>query len=312
MRVDLFFVHLLSELIMQFCDGRVPRPATLAFSLCLSLFVSLKLGSMPCWASEPLKANLVDGRQVVGNLDSRTDLDRLWISRAEDGIYFASGIRWADILGGEVENKSLTFQELQQWSVKASRNPARSGISQAAFPHVRNKVGVVAEQQARPSSASVKSLAIRAFVDHWDSDAQSDGVRIFVSALDQDGRLVQVTGQIDFTLMVERENHVGRSVSKSRPTFVPIARLNQRVQIGDFADGPAVYKLAFLKKHPEFDTSIASEGLLFARLAIPGVGVFEASDAQVGVREYSRFRDQLQLYSRSRYLPLENGGRSNP
>ena len=287
---------------MHCFDCRTSRMATLVYGL--------SLGSIPCLGSETLKVALVDGRQVAGQVDSRTDLDRLWIARTEDNVGLASGFLWAEISSGEVGSERLNAEELRRWSVERPiQHPSKLDTT---YKPVDKRVAMNVPPNAKPLTSSVKSLAIRAFVGQWDQDAQSDGLQIFVSPLDKDGRLVPVSGQIDFTLMSEKEAYGGQPISKSHPKFAPIAQFSHKVRASDFANGPAVYHLAFLKQHPDFDPRIATQALLHARLAIPGRGVFEASDAQVSLREYSRFRDQMQLYSRSRYLPLESGGRANP
>ena len=287
---------------MHCFDCRLSRMATLVYGLLL--------GSIPCLGSDTLKVVLVDGRQIAGNVDSRTDLDRLWIGRTECNVELVSGFPWAEISSGEVGSERLNAEELQRWSVE--RHIPQAAKLETTLKQVDKRVEMNVQPNAKPLTASVKSLAIRAFVGQWDQDAQSDGLQIFVSPLDKDGRLVPVSGQIDFTLISEKEAYGGRPISKSHPKFAPIAQISQKVRASDFANGPAVYHLAFLKQHPDFDPRIATQALLHARLAIPGRGVFEASDAQVSLREYSRFRDQMQLYSRSRYLSLETGGLANP
>ena len=287
---------------MHCFDCRLSRMATLVYGLLL--------GSIPCLGSDTLKVVLVDGRQIAGNVDSRTDLDRLWIGRTEGNVELVSGFPWAEISSGEVGSERLNAEELQRWSVE--RHIPQAAKLETTLKQVDKRVEMNVQPNAKPPTSSVKSLAIRAFVGQWDQDAQSDGLQIFVSPLDKDGRLVPVSGQIDFTLISEKEAYGGRPTSKSHPKFAPIAQISQKVRASDFANGPAVYHLAFLKQHPDFDPRIATQALLHARLAIPGRGVFEASDAQVSLREYSRFRDQMQLYSRSRYLPLESGGLANP
>ena len=288
---------------MHCFDCCISRMATLVFGLSLS--------SIPCLASDTLKVALVDGRQIAGHVGSRTDLDRLWIARTEGNVELASGFLWAEISTGEVGSERLNAEELRRWSVE--RHIPHTSKLDRTFKQVDKRVAMNVQPNAKPPTSSVKSLAIRAFVGQWDQDAQSDGLQIFVSPLDKDGRLVPVSGQIDFTLMSEKEAYGGgQPISNSHPKFAPIAQISQKVRASDFANGPAVYHLAFVKQHPDFDPRIATQALLHARLAIPGRGVFEASDAQVSLREYSRFRDQMQLYSRSRYLPLESGGLANP
>ena len=154
-------------------------------------------------------------------------------------------------------------------------------------------------------------MVVQGQLAQWDKDAQPDGLRIAVSPLDHQGRIVPIDGHVEFTLVVEQARiNGGQSYAKS-PQFAEAERFSFVVKREHFSEGGAFYELSFSKMHPDFDPNVASQALLHARLSVPGVGVFEASDAQICLREPSRFRDQLQYYSPGRYLPLESNGQPN-
>lgn len=259
-----------------------------------------------CTAAESVTAILRDGRSVKGVIDIRTDAHHLWLRRTLDGFDLASGFAWTEVLAGRIEDRELDANQLQRWA-EENKKPGRpfSQVARAQSSNLPSGVQPSAKR-ARP-----KTLVIQAQLAQWDKDAQSDGLRIAVSPLDAHGQLVPVDGHVEFTLVVEHERIDGGQRFIKGPVFPEGERFSFVVSRQDFADGAAFYELAFSKIHPDFDPNIASQALVHARLSVPTVGVFEASDAQVCLRELSCFRDQLQYYTPGRYLPLESTGQPN-
>src|SRR5262245_57150930 len=149
---------------------------------------------------------------------------------------------------------------------------------------------------AAPPSGRVKSLRIEACLAQLDSDSEPDGLRIIVIPLDARGHLVPVSGRVDFTLVGELEPSERYQRMRRPPEFHELEHKSFQVHRADFGNGPAIYEITFTRFHPDRMPDLAWEALLKARLSVPGQGVFDASDAHVGMRDVSWFRDQLELY----------------
>lgn len=270
-----------------------------------------------CAADEPVTAELAGGRVILGHVDPHTDTQHLWLHRTEPGIQLSSGFAWSQVLRMTQGSRSATGSELlpfaQQLATARSELENASPIAREAdrsrvVPHHRSS-----EESARtpPVRSPVKYLRVHAQLGQWDRDVQPDGLQIFVSPFDAMNRLVAVQGHIEFILVGEIERINGGQHGPLRPVFKELERATQLVRWDQFSAGPAVYQLPFSRVHPDFDADIAGQALLTVCLTVPGQGVFEASDANVSLREYSRIRDQLQFYTDRRYWPLESGGRPN-
>ena len=252
-------------------------------------------------AEDVVRIHLDNGRTVAGQVHQATNARQLWLLRQAACVDLVSEIDWQRVTGGEVAGESLTRQELRVWAGKHAVTGRKVlELAETAPPTV--------EMLPAAPHAKVQTLVIQAHVAQWDGDPQSDGIRVHLAPLDAAGQLVPIDGQVMLTLVAERKLLQGGQSYVGPPTFHELARQSFMVHRADFAGGPAIYDLPFAKIHPDFDPNLASESLVHARLGVPGQGVFEASDAQVQLKECSVFRDQLQYYTPGRYLPLEAGG----
>ena len=266
----------------------------------------------PDSTAQPIIALLRDGRSVTGFVDARTDAEHLWLRRTADGFDLVSGFAWDQILEGRTSDGHWSAVDLHTWAANHKQPGRLFSEVKPPRPVVRQSPSVRSSSPASfADSARVKTLVVKAELAQWDKDAQVDGLRIFVSPLDAQGNVVPVNGRIEFTLVAE-VNHVAVEHSlPRRAKFIEGDRFSYSVQPEHFRQGAAFYELSFSKWHPEFEPNIAAQALLVARLSVPGQGVFEASDAQICLREPSRFRDQLQYFTPGRYLPLESNGQAN-
>ncbi len=276
----------------------------------LHLVFAFVLVLLPCLAGKIRGQDLVtvllaDGRQSSGKIHEHTDRARLWLLRQEATVDLVSGFWWDQVKEGWIGDQHVGREELQEWSATRKQR-SRTVWEIAKIASQGEPIIMLAPAASKPAPRRVKTLVIRAYPAQWNRDALTDGLRISVAPLDSQGQIVPVNGQIEFTLVVEIEKLNGGQVGSIRPEFRDTARKNFIVKSSDFVNGPAYYELPFDHGHPEFDVNIGNQGLVHARLSIPGQGVFEASDAQVTLREFSRFRDQLQYFTPSRYLPIEN------
>jgi hypothetical protein len=125
-----------------------------------------------------------------------------------------------------------------------------------------------------------------------------------VRPLDATGRIGPISGQIELTLY-------GQDIRRSNvldlqpPPFPVLGRRSFQVRSSEFREDGVVVELPYAQRNPEFDLHIFPEGLLQARLGVPGQGVFDAADAWVFLRPPSVIRDQLEFQTGRRFLPME-------
>lgn len=120
------------------------------------------------------------------------------------------------------------------------------------------------------------------------------------------GNLVPVSGTLEVELIGER-----RGPAMITQDFPLLARWVQQVRPEDLGPSGAVYPLAFQAIHPEFNRDVGSQGLVHARLSVPGQGTFEATASMVRIRPCSSLRDHLQQLQGSRFSPYERTERGN-
>jgi hypothetical protein len=259
----------------------------------------------PCFSAEKITAFLTDGRQVTGLVDARTNSERLWVRREEVNLEVVSGFVWEVVADVRKDGQSLEPVEIQAMAVKDQPNTRRLQKRVESPSDLPSSVAVKMPRPITPTEPVIKSLVVRACLAQWDDDPQSDGIRVWVLPLDAGGRLVPVDGQIDLSLVVQDRgpNSIG-GIARYHG-YGELDRISHMVRREHFKEGPAAYDLPFANRHPDFDINLATHALLNARLGVPGYGVFEASDAQLSIREFSYFRDELQLHFPQRHLPLE-------
>lgn len=276
--------------------------------------------------AEVITVELQNGHVVHGEADQETNENRLWLRRESAGIQLTSGFPWNQVrlvrIGPEVflGRDFLRAAQDRKSAGKTYQQIAPAGHATDETPQTQDSNLVLPKpltetfhQQA--IARRVKTLYIEAYLAQWDGDPQADGLRIFVYPLAADGELVPVNGQIDLFLLGEIERATGVVGNPPLPQFRELERGSQMVRPGDFARGAAMYELPFRQFHPDFYFDVARQALVHARLGVPGQGVFQASDANVQLRGFSRLRDELQMQTRQRFFPAENAierGMLNP
>lgn len=284
----------------------------------------------PLAAGEQVVVVLLDGRSTHGDVDARTDAERLWLRREIPGVQLASGFAWDQVktvraagqsyagrdflpIAGAIASEGKSYLRIEPYrqppsatlapeapvNERVNRQPAGApprlpGFEPSPEPQANEQL------RRRHAEQRVKSLMVEAYLAQWDGDPQPDGLRVFVYPLSADGEIVPVNGQVDLSLLGEIEK-VG-----SLPDFRELDRGHFTLRKDDFARGPGVVELPFRQFHPDVNFDVARQAVLHARLGVNGQGVFEASDANVQLRGFSRIRDQLQMFQRRRYFGEEN------
>ncbi len=233
---------------------------------------------------------LSDGRVARGVLDSEPSSDHVVLATSTDGIEVRSRFaadRVLSILAADEFDRDNGTILLDG----AAPGPRRPTASAARRPRVR-------------------SLSIAARVANWDADPEIDGLLVHVVPLDDDGEVVPVDGTLNFELTLQqfatRRQLPWRR--RDRPFFTS-DRWSVPLRASDFGLHGAYVRLPFKQAHPEIDLDVAPNGLLRGRLGVRGQGVFEASDADVRLRRFSRFRDELEQLTGQRFHQRERVGR---
>ncbi|MDZ4685242.1 MAG: hypothetical protein SH850_09135 [Planctomycetaceae bacterium] len=261
---------------------------------CSSFLIACALAADP----QTVVVQLDDGRTILGVLDGPTDEATLWLRSEQGAVTVRSGfsrdrvrlierVHPADLgsLQPEAEPTALPLPPLPL--------DATSVLDHAVPSH-----------KLLPATNRVQSLEVFGHAASWDRDIEIDGVRVVVRPLDPTGRVVPIDGQIDLILY-------GQDIRRSNvldlqpPPFPELGRISRRVRKSDFREDGVLVELPYSRRNPEFDLHIFPEGLLSARLGVPGQGVFDAADAWVFLRPPSVIRDQLEFQTGRRFLPTE-------
>jgi len=235
----------------------------------------------------------VDGRELVGEIDERTNAEQLWIRREAKPIVLATSVRWDSIVNATMDGKRVEVATLAEtWPGLKSRGPEGIFSLAAGVPSVVGQT----RSRPRPRRAKIAALEIDAILVNLDRDVEPDGFELVITALDRHGRSVPVRGTLSARLVGERDKeHLGGI------RFDELQRWSRPVACADFEEGLASYRLRFRTVRPEFDWELIPYALLHVRLGVYGEGNFEAS-VPVMIRQFNPLRDQMQKYSRSRFF----------
>jgi hypothetical protein len=250
-------------------------------------------------ASEPVTVLLMSGRQFTGAVDVRTDDSQLWL-RVESGpITLLRPIDWERVKSAQVGDKIITANELHAES---------ANIKSAQAVVERADVGVPplgGAQRLKEESQPVRSIQIDAVLGHWSATTEATGIVVTLQPVDAYGNLVAIDGVLDVDLLGQR-----LTVVTEGNGFPQLGHWTTAVRPADFGPSGAVYEFPFQAVHPDFHFDLESQGLVHARLSVPGQGSFETSQAMVRIRAYSSVRDHVQQATGSRFLPEEAVGNS--
>lgn len=256
----------------------------------LGMFLILAVANEACLADGFVVVELTDGRYVSGNVDANTDEHHLVLRSSTPSILARSSFLWRSVKRARHGKKTYNVDGFKRVAEKLrTRAPKHLPTPK------RGKQPQVAPEapQTGRRSTHVSSLRVEAYVANWDADAEDDGLLIHVYATSIDGQQIATNGTLEVRL-------VGRSLDIAqtnwkRDLFPKIGEWSHQVRPQDFHRWGAVYRLPFQKIDPQFQLGIEPEGLLTARLSVPGRGTFAASDANVVLRPYSRMRDESQM-----------------
>ena len=263
------------------------------------LCAALAIGSA---ARAAVEIHTADGRVLAGEVDSRTTADHLWVRQESDGIILATPVRWSSIASAWVDGEPTDVAQLSDRSDQLA--------SETRFGFLREPSGtgsfvrsLRSKKVSVPLPGRITSLEIDAVLVNLDRDVEPDGYELVIAAVDVHGQSVPVKGNLYVRLMGERNvHHTGRI------RFEDLQQWNQPVAPHDFIDGVAAYVLPFRALNPEFDDELRLDAQLNVRLGVFGEGNFAAT-VPVPLRQFSPYRDRLQMFEGSRFFRDELSGR---
>jgi hypothetical protein len=244
----------------------------------------------------------LDGRDLTGAVDSRTDGDSLWLRLQEQQIVMTLAISWDEIVSARVDEKTIEPAALQEAAAKLATPGPTTLIEEAIVPP-----SYLVEPFAMASGARRARVRNVEIVDaqliNLDRDVEPDGLQVTIAAIGDDGLPLAVRGNLRAELAGER-----RPAATAGVYFGELDRWSERVEPEDFVDGAACYTFRFRRTAPQWQFDLLPDALLTVKLSAAGHGNYAAS-APVILRKINPLRDNLQLLEGTRFLPQEIHGR---
>jgi hypothetical protein len=158
----------------------------------------------------------------------------------------------------------------------------------------------IASSPAKAADSPARHVTIDAALGGWSDTVEADGLVVYVQPLDATGRRVAVHGTLEVDLTGWRTG-----ITAPNQYSFNLGRWTEPVRPADFGPRGAVYRLPFQAVDPQHDLTVASKGVVHARLSVPGQGTFDATQTDVRIRPFSACRDAIQTTTGQRYLPQE-------
>lgn len=245
-----------------------------------------------------VKLELSDGRVIEGKLDEATDDALVWVQRGEERIVFASSYRWDEVTRVMVDGQAVEREEILAEPAFYMQTWPESFLFAAYEAAPAGSINPRQLPAARTPRATASSFV--ATLANWDGDVEPDGYEIQVTVTDQFGYPMAVQGTLSAKLMGHRAPRHGLRTG-NQPPVDELERWSERISPGQFATGPAVFRLPFRQLRPERDLNVAPEGFLQVEVGVFGDGRF-ASSAAVPLRAFNPLRDRLQQQTGSRFF----------
>jgi hypothetical protein len=250
-------------------------------------------------AQANVRIEVESGRVFSGQVDFRTDDERLWLRSESAGIRVTRPVQWPAVRKAWLNGQLVEVDLKSALSAAASRaEPLRVGEDESSTAQ--------APAPIRPEHPPlVRSVELDARLGHWDGDSHADGILLDVIPRGPDYEPLAVAGTVSVQLFGERRGPVTRGGA-----FPLVGQWTVPLDPSGFRLGRHRVELPFQGIDPQFQTQLRWQGLVHARLVVPGAGTFEASEDLVRLRSFSGFRDHLQQVTGSRSLPIEGRTRT--
>ena len=307
--------------VLWACFARMPmltRPEHDARQLFTALLV-VSLACSPAVAhaadeAAVVRVTVADGRLFSGEVDAKSNGDKLWLRSEKAGIVLWRPIGWPSIrsvAAGEQVYGGMAFRdEYESWKTVArgqgsevrgpgDENSKPQGLADSSTSGFDSRY----ESLKPVIPPRVQSVSVSAQLANWDADVEPDGLIVYVAPLDADGNLVAIDGTIDAELIGEGPGTTDRLV-----TFPTLDRWVRSLRPADMGPQGARVRLEFQRAHPEFDLRLGPYGVVHVRLNVAGHGSFEATTDLTAVRTFNPIRDRVQQQSGQRFFPNERTG----
>jgi hypothetical protein len=290
----------------------MPHPIQVFVVLCGLLFAPVSV-----WAAgESIVVSAASGRHFRGQVDPRTNDLTLWLRSGKPHAFVQRPIDWNRVVSVNVGGKDHSADEFRKF-VRTMISPQVDlrADNTHAIPHQGPSVdGIIAvEDAARPATFNaiddlptepprVVSLHIDAYVANWDSDVEVDGLVVHVYPLDCTGATIPAFGTFEVDLIGQ-----GASNGVSGNPFPVLGHWSRVIRPEEMGPNGVVLRFPFQGSNPEFNQkrSVASFGMVHARLSIAGNGIFDDTASFTRIRPYSPVRDRMQQKQGRRFHPLE-------
>ncbi len=278
----------------------------------VSTFVTIIGACSLALAAAPITVTLASGRTATGVIDARSSDTQLWLRRGDHHASIARPLDWQAVVSAQRGGEEVTLDQLKALAKDAAA--ARPDVAAIEVPQPKWR-GVFAHASSSADTTiaplpQVRSLAIDVMAANWDNDIETDGLVIVVYPLDADGQIVPVTGTIEVELIAPEVRRFQDAPNGRGLTLERIGQWTSAISPDDFASRGARIELPFQALHPEFDTRILPQGLVHARLVVPGQGTFDTSAELIRIRPWSPLRDKYWRDTGRRFFPNEQTGRA--
>ncbi|MEX0819588.1 MAG: hypothetical protein WD070_08335 [Pirellulaceae bacterium] len=263
------------------------RARLIAFSLVLmSALGALRSAD----AGELVVVWLEDGRMLAGEVDPRTNNERLWLRSASPTFIVATSAVWEHI---QAVNANGTTLSVDEFSKRVDEFRPQENVANALPAPTRESIAnetmaVTRSIPQRNAATRVASLDVEARLANWDQDADDDGVEIRVLPRNTFGEIVPVSGQITGALLAR-----SRLPAHDPQAFPQLGRWSLQADTSDFGAYGAVYRLPFRGSYPDEGLSLEPHGLVEVSIHVSGQGRFE-SDATICLRQFNPVRRDMQ------------------
>jgi len=239
---------------------------------------------------------LEDGRMLAGEVDPRTNAERLWLRSVSPTFLLATSAVWEHIKAVHANGERLTVEEFaERVDQFRPKEPDANALPLPAREAAANVTMPVTRPFAQPNAATrVVSLDVEARVANWDQDAATDGVEICLFPRNTFGEVVPVSGQITATLFARK-----RLADDDPNAFPQLGRWSLQADTNDFGSSGAVYRLPFRGPHPDEEALLEPYGLVEVSCYVFGQGRV-TSDAAVSLRRFNPVRLDMQRHAADR------------
>ena len=244
-------------------------------------------------ASDLVVVWLQDGRMLAGEVDPRTNDERLWLRSVSPTFVLATSAVWEHIKAVNANGERLTVEVFAERVDQFRAKQPDANVLPAPAREAPAKMTTSVTRPFQPSNAAtrVASLDVEARVANWDQDAATDGVEIRVFPRNTFGEIVPISGQITATLLASNPLPADDS-----DTFAQVGRWSLQAGSNDFGPQGAVYRLPFRGTHPDKELSLEPYGLVEVSFYVHGQGRFE-SDATIYLRRFNPIRRDMQRHT---------------